>query len=103
MKPVVKNFDQSCKQDLGKMRYTLIPMRILDALATVRQYGNNKYGDSESWRQVEFSRYNDAMLRHIIAYLKDPTGVDKESGYPHLWHAATNIAFLIEREEEYLK
>jgi len=30
--------------------------------------------------------------------LRDPQAVDKESGFPHLWHMACNIAFLCELE-----
>ena len=33
-----------------------------------------------------------------MAYIEDPRGVDYESGLPHLYHAATNIAFLLELE-----
>lgn len=38
-------------------------------------------------------------MRHVVAYLGDPHGVDEESGLPHLWHMACNIAFLIELEK----
>jgi hypothetical protein len=34
-----------------------------------------------------------------LAYLDDPEGLD-ESGLPHLWHLATNIAFLIALEKK---
>lgn len=45
---------------------------------------------------MEAVRYRDAAYRHWLAYLEDPASVDKESGLPHLWHLACNIAFLIE-------
>lgn len=45
-------------------------------------------------------RYRDAAYRHFMAYLDDPQGVDAESGLPHLWHLACNIAFLCELEDE---
>lgn len=38
------------------------------------------------------------MYRHLVRYLDDPDGVDDESGLPHLWHLATNVAFLCELE-----
>ena len=41
----------------------------------------------------------DAAFRHFVAYLDDPDGVDAESGLPHLWHLACNIAFLCEMED----
>jgi len=31
--------------------------------------------------------------------MKDFNSNDPESGLPHIWHVATNIAFLIEMEE----
>ncbi len=88
------------KQDAGKLRLTLVPRKIIKSIARVRMYGNQKYGDPENWRQVEPERYRDAAFRHFLAYLDDPEGNDDESGLPHLWHLACNIAFLIEMEGE---
>lgn len=88
--------DQSVKADSGKIRPTLVPSSLIRAVATVREYGTRKYGDPENWRQVEPQRYRDALYRHLLAYVEDPTGTDEESGLPHLWHLACNAAFLIE-------
>lgn len=90
---------QQAKADAGKPQLTLVPRRILFDIARVREYGTRKYGDPENWRQVEPERYRDAAFRHFMAYLDDPTGVDEESGLPHLWHLACNVAFLCELEE----
>lgn len=92
--------DQTAKADLGKPQLTLVPRKIIFDIAKVRMYGNQKYGDPENWRTVEISRYRDAAFRHFMAYLDDPTGVDAESGLPHLSHLACNIAFLCEMEGE---
>lgn len=74
-----------------------MPTRILYAIARVREFAvDNKYKDPDSWRQVEPQRYRDAMFRHLLAYINDPDGKDEESGLPHLWHLATNVAFLCE-------
>lgn len=91
-------FDQEAKADAGKPQLSLVPMQILNAIARVREYGNRKYGDPENWKTVAPSRYRDAMLRHAVAYIQDPNGVDKESGLPHLWHLACNVSFLVEME-----
>ena len=91
--------DQAAKADSGKIRPTLVPSSLIRAVATVREYGTRKYGDPENWRQVEPQRYRDALYRHLLAYVEDPTGTDEESGLPHLWHLACNAAFLIEMEE----
>lgn len=90
--------NQIIKADAGKPRLTLVPFQIIYDIAHVREYGLAKYGDSESWRQVTAQRYRDALLRHTLAYLSDPDGVDDESGLPHRWHAECNLAFLAELE-----
>jgi len=93
--------DQSVKADAGKIQPTLVPREIIRAIATIRAYGNAKYpeGGKDNWKNVEPERYRDALCRHLMAYLDDPHGVDEESGYPHLWHLATNVAFLCELEK----
>lgn len=66
----------------------------------MREFGTAKYKEPDNWKKVEPERYRDAMMRHMMRYLDDPDGVDDESGLPHLWHCATNIAFLLEMEEK---
>lgn len=90
---------QGAKADAGKVQLTLCPTEIIKAIARVRMYGTAKYGDRDNWQMVEAQRYRDAAFRHWLAYLADPCGVDEESGLPHLWHLACNIAFLIELGE----
>ena len=92
--------NQEAKADNGKPKLSLVPRRIIFEIARVREYGNKNYGDPENWRTVEKERYRDAAFRHFLAYLDDPTGVDEESGLPHLSHLACNIAFLCEMEGE---
>ena len=89
-------YDQNVKADAGKDRLTMVPPSIIRAIAKVRMYGSNKYGSDDNWKLVSKERYEDAAYRHWLAYLEDPNGVDDESGLPHLWHLACNIAFLIE-------
>lgn len=95
--------DYHAKQDKGKAKLSLVPRRIIWDVATIREYGNNKYPDGgpDNWRGVEPERYRDAAYRHFLMYLDDPHGVDDESGLPHLWHLACNIAFLCEMEDLY--
>ena len=84
------------KADAGKPRISLVPTQIIRDIAAVREYGTNKYGSAENWKNVEEQRYIDALLRHTLAYMDDPHGVDAESGLPHLSHIACNVAFLCE-------
>lgn len=93
--------DQVAKADAGKLQLTLVPGNIIRAVAVVRMYGNAKYpeGGPDNWKKVDKQRYRDALYRHWLAYLDDPEAVDPESGIPHLWHLACNVAFLCEMEE----
>lgn len=88
------------KADSGKPRPTLVPLQIIWEIAKVRGYGLEKYPQTgmNGWREIGIERIRDAMCRHLLAYLKDPTGLDEESGLSHLSHLATNIAFLCEME-----
>lgn len=92
--------DQTIKADAGKPKLTLVPQQIIFDIAKVREYGVAKYGASESWKDVDIQRYRDALFRHFIAYLKEPQGVDEESGLPHIAHMACNMAFLCEMEKQ---
>lgn len=94
--------NQKIKADAGKPKLTLVPQRIIYAIAAIREYGNRKYpeGGPDNWKEVEPERYRDAAFRHLLAYIVDPYGMDPESGLPHLWHLACNIAFLCELEKE---
>ena len=97
---ITKN-DQKAKADAGKPKVSLVPSAIIFAIARIREYGNNKYpdGGKDNWKRVDKERYRDAMYRHLLKYIDDPDAVDEESGFPHLWHLACNVAFLCEMEE----
>lgn len=58
----------------------------------------NKHTD-ELVAEGTAQRYRDAMYRHWLAYLGGER-LDPESGLPHIWHCACNLAFLIEMEEK---
>lgn len=104
--PAIRNEDkqgtdvQSAKADQGKAKLSLVPRQILYDVAYIREYGVKKYHDPDNWKKVAPERYRDAMFRHMCAYLDDPGGVDEESGLPHLWHLACNVAFLCEMEKD---
>lgn len=90
---------QVAKADKGKLQITLVPRQIIRDIAKVRMYGNEKYGSSDNWKQVEIDRYRDALCRHLLAYLDDPDGKDEESGLYHYQHLACNCAFICEMEK----
>ena len=86
------------KDTNGKAKITLAPMQILKDIAEVREYGVKKYGSVDSWKEVPIEDYRDALFRHLLEYIKDPSGVDKESGIKHYKHIACNLAFICEME-----
>lgn len=88
------------KDITDKPRLSLVPPGIIEAVGIIRDYGTEKYGSPENWREVPPEYYRDALMRHLVVYLRDPKATDEESGFPHLWHMACNLAFLIEMEGE---
>lgn len=93
-------YDQTIKSDKGKLRLTLVPPEAIKAIARAREYGVNKYGNTEGWKAVEIERYRDALFRHMLAYIENPQGKDKESGLRHLDHLICNAAFLCALDNE---
>ena len=83
------------KHDGGKPRLSLVPAEAIEAIGTVMTHGAEKYGE-KSYKQVDPKRYRDALMRHVCKWLKDPQGMDEDSGMPHIWHIITNAAFLCE-------
>ena len=89
-------YNQNAKADGGKLELDLVPMQIVKDIAEVRMYGNRKYGDPNNWKTVELRRYVNALLRHMLEFVEDYEGEDKESGIAHYKHAAWNMAFICE-------
>ena len=82
------------KYDDGKVRLELVPPSLVLAVGEVLTFGAKKY-EANRWRGVSAERYKGALLRHLMAYMDGEIN-DAESGLPHLWHVACNVAFLIE-------
>ena len=87
------------KHDGGKPRLDLVPPEIIEAVGAVMTHGAEKYGEG-SYRNVEPKRYRAALMRHICQWLRDPYGIDEDSGLPHIYHIACNVAFLLEIDKE---
>ena len=87
-------FDQGKKYDSGKRRYDLVDLNVIGAIADVLGFGAQKYAEN-SWQKLPNGekRYFAALMRHLEAHQRGET-VDPESGYPHIYHALTNVYFL---------
>ena len=82
------------KFDNGKTRYDLLPPEGVDAVAVILTFGAQKYA-ARNWEQgMDWSRPFGATLRHLFAWWGGEK-TDPDTGKSHLWHAATNIFFLI--------
>ena len=96
LQQATKNSHQSkefIKHDTGKRRLSLIEPLFIQTLGDVITFGAEKYAPN-NWRLCEdISRYRDALLRHIFAYLSGEL-TDPETGIEHLAHAACNLMFL---------
>lgn len=88
--------NQAVKKDNGKPQLNLVPLEILEPLARVREFAVKKYGKDgiEAWREISDDRLLAALLRHTVAYQKDPNALDQESGLPAIYHVAINATFL---------
>ena len=85
---------EGIKFDSGKLRMDLVPTEAINALAAILAAGAVKYGE-HNWRKgMDWSRVYGAAQRHLLAFWGGDD-IDEESGMPHLWHALTNLAFLV--------
>ena len=91
------------KFDGEKLKLSLVPPEIVPAIAEIRHYGTEKYGDPDNWKTIEPQRYWEALLRHVLASWEDYKAVDPESGMPHLWHIATNASFILALDKDVVK
>ena len=95
VKFVIEKQGEGRKDDAGKLRYSLIPVGPLRAIAEVLDFGARKYG-ADNWKRVPDARarYTDALMRHVEAW-RDGERRDAETGLPHLAHAACCLLFLL--------
>ena len=85
---------KAVKADGGKDPWDLLPYDAVGAVLDVVHFGANKYG-SRNWESgMTWSRVFAAIMRHLIAWFRGEDS-DRESGMPHLAHAACGILFLI--------
>ncbi len=90
---------EGVKHDSGKgIRPELIPPEAIEALGTVLAFGAKKYADRNWELGMDWGRVFGAAMRHLWAWWKKEDK-DPETGYSHLWHAFTCIAFLLSYEQ----
>ena len=86
------------RYNTGKAELHQVPTSLKLAVAKTLMYGAQKY-EKGNWRKgMSWMTVYDCLERHMGSWL-DGEENDDESGLPHLYHAACNIAFLIEYAE----
>jgi len=88
--------DKAVKFDQGKKMYSTIPLKALQGVTDAFTYGANKYGKYNYSNGMEYSRYVDACMRHLNAWLLGEN-ID-ESGNTHLSHAIASLMMLEENQ-----
>jgi hypothetical protein len=83
------------KDDSGKLRYDLVPVKSLEALVGVYTFGAAKYQDRNWEKGISWCRIFAAIMRHSWAWFKGED-YDPESGIHHMAHAAFGCFALIE-------
>lgn len=83
------------KDDEGKPRIELVPPSLIMAVAEVLSTGAITYGERNWEKGLAWSRVYGALQRHLQAFWSGED-LDPETHKPHLWHAACELAFLIE-------
>lgn len=86
------------KDDAGKLRWSLLPLRAMKSVVEVLEYGARKYSEG-GWKSVSRQRYVEAAFRHVVA-IAEGEKLDAESGLPHAAHAVCCMLFIIHFDGE---
>jgi len=86
----------------GKLRLELVPPSLERAVAAVLQHACerdvNPYPPRNWERGMPWSKVEASLMRHLNAWRSGHDN-DPDTGLPHVWHLACNVAFLIEYRE----
>lgn len=80
------------KYDSDKPMMSLIDPEWVLGTGRVLTKGAKKYAPN-NWKNVDRTHYEDAIFRHLMAYLSGEK-IDPESGESHLYHINCNSMFL---------
>ena len=86
------------RYNTGKAQIHQVPTSLINGVAKVLMYGAQKYEKGNFRKGMDWTTPYDCLQRHMMRWL-DGEQLDEESNLPHLYHAAANIAMLIEYSE----
>lgn len=92
--PPVLNTNIGLHLDEGKSQVDGIDPQFMLAVGEILEYGARKYAKYNWTKGIDYSRIYGSLVRHMLRWYAGED-IDPESGKPHLWHAACNLAFLI--------
>jgi len=90
--------DVFTKHDSNKLPWHLLPTDAMEEVLKVLDYGAKKYSPNNWCAGADWSRYYDAMQRHLWSWWAGET-LDEETRKSHLAHAACCLLFLIAYEK----
>jgi len=83
------------KFDTGKTKMGLLPPKALKGIAEIFTIGAEKYSAYNYMHGTQWSRYYDALQRHLSAWHSGEE-LDQETGKSHLYHAGCCVMILSE-------
>lgn len=83
------------KNDAGKVRFSLLPVRPLFDAIDVLETGSKRYGDHNWEKGFPWLDLFNATQRHLMAW-RAGEDLASDSHQNHLAHAMVNIMFLLE-------
>lgn len=89
---LVTGKDGGMKCDKNKDMWELAPWESFEQIIKIMTYGAKKY-EPDNWKNVEINRLISAFMRHLVQWIKGEI-IDKESGFRHTSHMATNAVFI---------
>ena len=92
-KGVVDGGGYKAVMDCPKTPIELIPPQFIEGIASVLQHGATKYAPNNWMRGMSWKTVFGSIMRHLWAWFRSER-LDKESGLPHLYHAACGLMFL---------
>ncbi len=90
----VNQHTSGAKLDVGKNKWHLLPLLVIEGAVEALTFGAAKYTDS-GWKNVPDgeNRYFSAMMRHYLA-IKKGEHIDPDSGLAHWKHFLCSAIFM---------
>lgn len=90
--------EKALRYNQGKLPMHLVPPSAIKAIASVLEYGANKYTERNWEKGANYSVPYASLMRHLLAFWSGEDN-DPESGLPHTYHILMNAAMLVEYEQ----